>query len=190
VRILGSYPKSSQLIGPVKASLDALANIPVTTEFPSVQLAPPTKKRPLKIGIIGFGKFGQFLAKTLVKNNEVYCVNKNDVSAEAKAIGCEFFPLFDLSSFAKIDFDVIILSVSIISFEDVIRMLPRELLSGKLIVDVLSVKTHAKEVMLKHLPEDCDILCTHPMFGPESGKFGWQGLPFLYEKVRVEDLDR
>ena len=44
--------------------------------------------------------------------------------------------------------------------------------------------------MLTNLPEDCDVLCTHPMFGPESGKFGWQGLPFLYEKVRVKDLDR
>jgi arogenate dehydrogenase (NADP+) len=28
------------------------------------------------------------------------------------------------------------------------------------------------------------------MFGPESGKFGWQGLPFLYEKVRVVNEPR
>ena len=40
------------------------------------------------------------------------------------------------------------------------------------------------------LPEDCDIVCTHPMFGPESGKFGWQGLPFLYERTRVKDINR
>ena len=44
--------------------------------------------------------------------------------------------------------------------------------------------------MLNQLPEDCDVLCTHPMFGPESGKFGWQGLPFLYEKVRIKDFER
>ena len=44
--------------------------------------------------------------------------------------------------------------------------------------------------MLSLLPENCDIVCTHPMFGPESGKYGWQGLPFLYEKVRVADIDR
>lgn len=30
-----------------------------------------------------------------------------------------------------------------------------------------------------------DILCTHPMFGPDSGKGSWQGLNFMYEKVRV-----
>ena len=49
---------------------------------------------------------------------------------------------------------------------------------------------HAKSVMLKILPEDCDIICTHPMFGPESGKYGWQGLTFLYEKVRISDTTR
>jgi prephenate dehydrogenase len=44
--------------------------------------------------------------------------------------------------------------------------------------------------MLEHLPPDSDILCTHPLFGPESGKYSWQSLPFLYEKIRVEDFDR
>jgi prephenate dehydrogenase len=52
-----------------------------------------------------------------------------------------------------------------------------------MIVDVLSVKVHAKRTMLDVLPQDADILCTHPMFGPESGKAGWQSLPFLYDKV-------
>ena len=51
-------------------------------------------------------------------------------------------------------------------------------------------QVHARNVMMTQLPEDCDVLCTHPMFGPESGKFGWQGLPFLYEKVRIKDFDR
>ena len=44
--------------------------------------------------------------------------------------------------------------------------------------------------MMNALPDDSDILCSHPMFGPESGKFGWQGLPFIYEKVRVNDINR
>lgn len=35
------------------------------------------------------------------------------------------------------------------------------------------------------LPSEFDILCTHPMFGPESGKDGWTGLPFVYDKVRI-----
>jgi len=40
----------------------------------------------------------------------------------------------------KLDLDVIVFSVSIISFENVLKSIPKELLSGKLVVDVLSVK--------------------------------------------------
>eukprot|EP01038_Epipyxis_sp_PR26KG_P007668 gene7668-10432_t len=190
VRVLGSYPRGSELIGPIKNTLATLSNIPVTTEYPSITITNKKDTRaPLKIGIIGFGNFGQFLAKTFIKNHEVYCVDRNDRSSSAKEIGCEFFPLFDLGAFAKIDCDVILLSVSIISFEEVLRSLPKDILKGKLIVDVLSVKGHAKSTMLSALPENCDILCTHPMFGPESGKNGWQGLPFLYEKVRIKNAE-
>lgn len=39
----------------------------------------------------------------------------------------------------------------------------------------------------KVLPEDSDVLCTHPMFGPESGKDGWNGLCFMYERVRIRN---
>lgn len=68
--------------------------------------------------------------------------------------------------------------------------LPAPLLEGLLVVDVLSVKTLPKAAMLKSLPPSCDIVCTHPMFGPESGKHGWRDLPFVYDAVRVADRHR
>lgn len=37
----------------------------------------------------------------------------------------------------------------------------------------------------KVLPHDSDVLCTHPMFGPESGRDGWKDLSFMYDKVRI-----
>lgn len=191
VRVLGSYPKGSELIGPIKSTLASLENIPVTTEYPSFPVSPRKDAQPpLKIGIVGFGKFGQFLAKTFAKNNQVYCVDKDDMSAVAKELNCEFYPLYDLMAFSKLNLDVILFSVSIISFEDVLKNFPKDVLRGKLIVDVLSVKVHAKQTMLNQLPSDCDILCTHPMFGPESGKYSWQGLPFIYERIRTLDHDR
>jgi hypothetical protein len=42
----------------------------------------------------------------------------------------------------------------------------------------------------QELPENFDILCTHPMFGPESGKHSWEGLTFMYEKVREHGAQR
>lgn len=29
------------------------------------------------------------------------------------------------------------------------------------------------------------ILCTHPMFGPDSGKYGWYNLPLVYDDSMV-----
>ena len=58
-----------------------------------------------------------------------------------------------------------------------------------LFVDVLSVKEFPRQVMRRMLPAEVDILCTHPMFGPDSGKGSWAGLNFMYEIVRVGDDD-
>lgn len=55
----------------------------------------------------------------------------------------------------QVNCDVILLSVSIISFEEVLRSLPRDILKGKLIVDVLSVKvshSHFYSMTLEPVP--------------------------------------
>jgi prephenate dehydrogenase len=79
--------------------------------------------------------------------------------------------------------------VSILSFQEVLANMKKqgllELLSGVLVVDVLSVKVMPKKALLAALPDEAGVLCTHPMFGPESGKHSWTGLPFLFEQVRV-----
>ena len=74
------------------------------------------------------------------------------MSRIARDLGCEYFPLYDLSEFKKINIDIIILSVSIISFEEVLKIIDSSVFKGKLIIDVLSVKMHAKSVMLNILP--------------------------------------
>lgn len=37
------------------------------------------------------------------------------------------------------------------------------------------------------LPAEMDVLCTHPMFGPESGKDSWKDLTFVFDRVRIRD---
>ena len=82
--------------------------------------------------------------------------------------------------------DVVVLCTSILSTETVLSHLPvQRLRRSTLFVDVLSVKQFPKRLLLSTLPDYFDILCTHPMFGPESGKNGWQGLTFMYDPVRV-----
>ena len=93
-----------------------------------------------------------------------------------------------------------------------ISALPRRSCCGKLVVDVLSLKEYPKQIMLdvspthwsqthltrplnapiavawQVLPQECDLLCTHPMFGPESAGKSWQSQPFVYDQVRVTDF--
>ncbi|KAL8136066.1 arogenate dehydrogenase 2, chloroplastic-like isoform X2 [Apium graveolens] len=92
-----------------------------------------TKSTKLKIAIVGFGNFGQFLAKTIVnQGHTVLAHSRSDYSEKAAEL-----------------------------------------------------KEFPKSLFLQTLPQEFDILCTHPMFGPESGKESWKGLSFVYDKVRI-----
>nr|WGU11310.1 arogenate dehydrogenase 2 [Crinum x powellii] len=143
----------------------------------------------LKIGIIGFGPFAQFLAKTMVKQgHSLVATSRSDHSNLCFQMGVPFFR--DFVDFIESDVEVVLLATSILSFADVIRSIPFDSFIRKplpLFVDVLSVKEYPKDLLLKVLPEEADILCTHPMFGPESGREGWQGLPLVYEKARIRE---
>ncbi|KAH9767327.1 Arogenate dehydrogenase 1 [Citrus sinensis] len=109
----------------------------------------------LKIGIIGFGPFGQFLAKTMIKQGHILrATSRTDHSQLCHRLGISFFS--DKRAFLEADNDVILISTSILSLSEV-------------------------------LPEEVDVLCTHPMFGPESGQNGWKDFAFVYEKVRIRD---
>ncbi|KAK1403500.1 Prephenate/arogenate dehydrogenase domain-containing protein [Heracleum sosnowskyi] len=144
-----------------------------------------TKSTKLKIAIVGFGNFGQFLAKTLVKQGHtVFAHSRSDYSEKAAELEVSFFK--DADDLCEEHPDVILLCTSIISTEFVLRSLPLQRLKrNTLFVDVLSVKEFPKSLFLQILPQDFDILCTHPMFGPESGKESWKDLSFVYDKVRI-----
>lgn len=140
----------------------------------------------MHIGIIGFGNFGQFLGKRFVEaGHTVSAWSRDDVHAQAKAIGVHF--VSDIQELCGAGCEVMILSMSILSFGEVVQGLPLEKLAGCLVVDVLSVKAYPKEFLRRVLPGACDILCTHPMFGPDSGKGTWDGLTFMYEQVRIRN---
>ncbi|XP_076921843.1 arogenate dehydrogenase 2, chloroplastic-like [Bidens hawaiensis] len=144
-----------------------------------------TKSKTLKIAIVGFGNFGQFLAKTLVRQgHDVLAYSRSDYSTQAADLGVRFFTNPD--DLCEEHPEVILLCTSILSTDKVLKSLPLQRLKrSTLFVDVLSVKEFAKDLFLQTLPVEFDILCTHPMFGPESGKDGWNGLPFVYDKVRI-----
>ncbi|KAL0321801.1 UNVERIFIED_CONTAM: Arogenate dehydrogenase 1, chloroplastic [Sesamum calycinum] len=139
----------------------------------------------LKIGIIGFGPFAQFLVKTMIKQgHSIRATSRSDYTDLCIQLGVSFFR--DMNAFLESNNDVILLSTSILSLSQVIKTLPLNYLrKPTLFVDVLSVKEYPRDLMLQVLPSDSDVLCTHPMFGPESGRHGWKDLSFMYDKVRI-----
>ncbi|KAL2317078.1 hypothetical protein Fmac_030954 [Flemingia macrophylla] len=141
----------------------------------------------LKIGIVGFGSFGQFLAKTMIKQGHTLrATSRADYSHFCLQMGIQFFR--DVAEFLEFDNDVILICTSILSLSEVLSSMPlTRLQRPTLFVDVLSVKEHPRALLLRVLPVESDILCTHPMFGPDSGKDGWKDLTFMYDKVRIRD---
>ena len=168
-----------------KEALDKLQEITtyfnILGSYPSIIENKNTEKK-IKIGIIGFGRFGQFLAKHLSKEHWIWAYSRTDYSDISENLGTTF--VSNIDQFISLDLDCIIIATSISSFEAVINKFPIEFFNNKLIMDVLSVKSYPKEILLG-LKSNCDILCTHPMFGPDSAKDSWKNLPFVFEKVRL-----
>jgi len=77
VRILGSYPQKSRLVGPVAQEVERLKTMTVDPKEASILSLPSDTEdtKPLSIGIIGFDAFGQFLARRLTNQHRVSCMD-------------------------------------------------------------------------------------------------------------------
>lgn len=215
-RVLGCYPADGVLVGHVANTIGCpdgtnftrgriSRHLSLTSCSPTPSPSPPPEESSSKrvkhtgeglaIGILGFGNFGQFLAKKFVSQNHSLSAWSRSAGRYHEAAQMLRVTLYsDLPSLLQTEKpDVLIVSTSILSFEQlVMEGIPKELVGNCLLVDVLSVKTLAKRVFtqaFKDFPQ-VDLLCTHPMFGPESAKRSWRDLPFVFEKVRIANLER
>ncbi|KAG2606773.1 arogenate dehydrogenase 2, chloroplastic-like isoform X1 [Panicum virgatum] len=151
---------------------------------PSPSPSPPSPA-PLRVGIVGFGNFGQFIAGGIQRQGHaVLAASRSDYSDYCAGRGIRFFTSVD--ALCEEQPDVLLICSSILSTEAVVRAIPfHKLRPDTIVADVLSVKQFPRNLLLEILPLGFGIVCTHPMFGPESGKNGWGKLPFVYDKVRV-----
>jgi prephenate dehydrogenase len=56
---------------------------------------------------------------------------------------------------------------------------------GALLIDTCSVKIHPVALMERYAAAGVEILATHPMFGPDSARNGFHGLPMVLCPVRI-----
>ncbi|XP_057998334.1 arogenate dehydrogenase 1, chloroplastic isoform X4 [Hevea brasiliensis] len=103
----------------------------------------------LKLGIIGFGPFAQFLAKTMIKQGHTLrATSRSDHSQLCQDLGISYFR--DAITFLEADNDVILICTSILSLPEVLKSMPLHGLKRQtLFADVLSVKEYPRDLLLK-----------------------------------------
>jgi len=83
--------------------------------------------------------------------------------------------------------DIILLAVPISAIESICEKMVKQGIQNKLIIDTCTVKDYPIKQMQKILPKDCEILGSHPMFGPDSAKDTLYGAKIVLTKVRIEE---
>lgn len=123
------------------------------------------------LGIIGFGSFGQFMTKHLKPYFNISVYNRSDKSSVAKEYGVPYESLEYVASQKNV-----IVCVPVQFMEEMLIKIAPMVIEGARVIDVSSVKVKPVELMQKYLPAHCEIIATHPLFGPQSGKNGIKGL--------------
>jgi arogenate dehydrogenase (NADP+) len=129
---------------------------------------------PAIVGVVGLGRFGRLWA-SMLEADFALRVYDSDPAQRADA---ERHGLVASSLRETLASDAVFYCVPISAFERTLEEhLPlfRELGGTRTLIDVLSVKMHAREVFERHLPASYQALLTHPLFGPDSVAAG--GIP-------------
>ena len=130
----------------------------------------------LNITIIGYGRFGKLLHKMLQPHGTISVVEKKKIRDKGvRQTGWD-----DLNTA-----DWIIPAVPISALESVLKKIKPLIKPGALVMDVSSVKVMPCRWMKNVLPRDTQIIGTHPMFGPDSAKYGFKGLNMIFCPVRI-----
>lgn len=134
-----------------------------------------------EIGIIGFGQFGRFMARHLAPFFSVTAFDNADLKGVAEKVGVNWR---DFETTAGKE--SVIFAVPLNSFVEVLQRAAPYLKSDALCLDVCSVKMKPIELMLEHLPATVEIIGTHPLFGPQSGRESIEGLRVALCPVRTK----
>ena len=132
------------------------------------------------LGIIGFGHFGQFMAEHVRKHFDVTVTDTRDYASRAVELGVAWGSLKDVCTC-----DVVVFAVPVQYMREVAAAAKPFLRPGTLVLDVASVKVEPVEILTSVLPEEVEIIATHPLFGPESGCNGIEGFKLVLCPVRT-----
>lgn len=130
-----------------------------------------SRRRPT-LGLIGAGAFGAFCLPYLARHFEVsVCDPRPDLADLARSHGVSAAGLSQTAAC-----DIVLLAVPWRTLDTVARDIAAHLKPGALVVECCSIKVKPLKVLREALPDSVDIVGTHPLFGPQSGRNGVAGL--------------
>lgn len=130
-----------------------------------------------RLGLIGFGAFGQLAARHLAPRFDILA---HDPAATDDLDG--LVRLTDLAAAAACP--VVVLAVPVEGLEATVAAIASHVAPDALVLDVGSVKIKPARIMAGGLPASVRVVGTHPLFGPQSGKDGIVGLRIAVCAVR------
>lgn len=138
------------------------------------------RKTISSIGIMGFGAFGRLMARHLQPYVRLAIFDPaQDVPVDPTGKG---LAPADVAGIAACD--IVVLAVPVSQLSAAIAALRPHLRAGAIVLDVGSVKLGPAETMRAELPEHVEIIGTHPLFGPQSGRHGIRGLKIAICPIR------
>ena len=141
----------------------------------------------MKVAIIGgSGKMGRWFAEFLHKDGQDVVITGRNVEKLQQAgqeLGVEVASIAD----AVKSSDVILLSVSIDSFEKVVAQISPLIQSNQTVIDITSTKAFPVGIMHKYIKAG-SILGAHPMFGPGAAGITNQNFALTPTNEREQSL--
>jgi len=127
----------------------------------------------VRIAIVGgSGKMGQWFARLLLKEGKQVVISGRSQKKllEAKLLEAKRQLGVDVASNVEAvgGADVVMLSVPIESFEEVVEQISPHVSAGQAVIDISSTKVFPVATMHKHLKTGV-TLGVHPLFGPGAG---------------------
>ena len=138
-----------------------------------------------KLGLIGLGSFGRLVAEHLRDHFAIVAADELDRSATAAQLHIDWGPIQEAAACPYV-----VLAVPVQDLSAALEAMRDHVQPGALVIDVGSVKLVPVQEMLRLLPDEVEILGTHPMFGPQSAGGGLRGHRIVLCPVRTERLDK
>lgn len=137
-----------------------------------------------RVGLFGLGAFGRLIVRHLSPYFEIHACDPSPEAARfVKRHNVILGSAADVASQPYV-----ILATPIRTLEPLLKTIAPHIQPGACVFDVGSVKIKPAGWLSQYVPVHAEIVCTHPLFGPQSAQRGLHGLEIVVCPIRVRHV--